>query len=66
MKLIDAYQELLRDLGNKKGQNTSGIVHESKKTVKTSDELTFRDKVSPRILISIGRLAAASDMEGDG
>jgi len=45
MKLIDTYQEMLRDLGNKKGQNTSGIFHESKKTVKTTDELTFRDKV---------------------
>ena len=45
MKLIDAYQDILRDLGNQKGQNTSGIILESKKTVKTSSELTFKERV---------------------
>jgi hypothetical protein len=46
LKLIDGYQDSLRDLGNKKGQNSSGIILESKKKAKTSDELTFKDKVS--------------------
>ena len=46
LKLIDCYQDSLRDLGNKKGHNSSGIILESKKKAKTSDELTFKDKVS--------------------
>jgi len=45
MKLIDGYQDILRQLGSKKGLNISSIVIESKKTVKTSDELSFKDRV---------------------
>jgi hypothetical protein len=45
MKLIDGYQDILRQLVNKKGLNISSIVIESKKTVKTSDELSFKDRV---------------------
>lgn len=35
----------MRDIANKKGLNASGIILEKKKTVKTSDELNFKEKV---------------------
>jgi hypothetical protein len=45
LKLIDGYQDFLRDLGNKKGNNTSSIILEKKKSIKQEEDLTFKDKV---------------------